>query len=141
MIENILKKTGIAIIIISIVGSIIGLFTIDHEAYRSAKEIADELWDNTIAQDQYAAIHTSYIIEISMVIVSLAGGIISGLLLIGFSTLIELKRKNVKVSEEILKELKLNISSQPNQSEVSVNAVDNFINGVKVKKESIETSQ
>lgn len=141
MIENILKKVGIAIIVISIVGSIIGLFTIDHKAYRNAKEVADELWDNTIAQDQYAAIHTSYVIEISMVIVSLAGGIISGLLLIGFSTLIELKRKNVRVSEEILKELKLNISSHENTSQVDINPVDNFINGVKVNKETVESSQ
>ncbi|HFK2719147.1 TPA: hypothetical protein ACG1DY_004996 [Escherichia coli] len=108
MIEKILKRIGITLMVLSVVGALIGLFSIDHDAYRSAKEIADELWDNTIAQEQYAAIRSAYLIELSMVIVSLFSGIIGGLILMGFGTLIHLQRETLYQSEKQTKMLEYN---------------------------------
>ncbi|PAD67129.1 hypothetical protein CHH83_20590 [Bacillus sp. 7586-K] len=132
-IEDWLKKIGLALIILSVIGSIIILIFIDHGAYWDAKKTAEELWDNSVAQEQYASALTTYIFEIALVIGSLFSGVIGGLLLIGFSTLIALQRKNIEISKDQLHYIKLSNQIEDINTDKEMSPVDRFIKGEKVK--------
>ncbi len=95
--------------VISLLGGIfIGgyfFFTIDKEAYDSAKEIASYS-TNALLQAEYQAVATIYLAELTFALSIFFGGLIVGLFFIGFAKLLE----SVVEQEHILNEKLGNIT-------------------------------
>lgn len=94
-IEKILTVVGVLLIFSGLISGIYSFSKIDSKAYENAKEIFDKLPDNDFAEAAYNTTHQIYISEITYAVTVLFGGIITGLLFIGFARVIELlKEKN-----------------------------------------------
>ncbi|MGG0891041.1 hypothetical protein [Cytobacillus horneckiae] len=54
-IEKLLNTSGIIFIALGILVGIISWSTIDHETYKTASEVYDELWDNPYGESSFNA--------------------------------------------------------------------------------------
>ncbi len=95
-VEKLLRYAGMFLIVAAILGGIIGWASIDTEAYDSAKEVYEELYDNEFAEASYNAAHTVFISQISILITSVIGTLIGGLLVLGFGKMIEIQKLTVE---------------------------------------------
>lgn len=88
-IGSVLTKVGWGVLVFGLLAGFTIFGNIDREAYTQSKEIAEDLYDNEFAQAEYTAAKSIYTAELSNAIVVLVGGIVGGLLIVGFGTLIE----------------------------------------------------
>ncbi|MGY3718739.1 hypothetical protein ACWE42_24855 [Sutcliffiella cohnii] len=100
-IEKIMEISGFIIITIGVIGGLILFTQVDYESYSFAKEVADSLRSNTLAQAEYQAAATLYVSQISLSIGTLIGGVVVGLFLLGFARLIRLTEDKKRLLEEI----------------------------------------
>lgn len=89
-VDKLLFGFGILLVIAGVIGGIINFSNVDFEGYKMAKEVADELYDNEYAQAELATASAMYNAQLSYAVYTLFGGIIGGLLLVGFGRLLEL---------------------------------------------------
>jgi uncharacterized membrane protein SpoIIM required for sporulation len=87
--EKVLNFIGFILIVGGIIGGIVAFNQVDFESYELAKEVADELFTNEIAQAQYQVAQTIYISQLSLAISVIFGGIVSGVFFLGFSELLK----------------------------------------------------
>ena len=84
--------------IICIVGGIlIGgylFFNVDKETYDTAKEVAEELWDNPYAAAELQGASALYYAELTFALSILFGGLVIGLFFLGFARLIDIVEDN-----------------------------------------------
>lgn len=90
-IDGLLFTVGIILILAGVIGGIAGWTSIDHDSYKTAKEIYEKLYDNEIAEASYISAKTIWISQVSLVLSSAIGAIIGGLLLLGIAKMIELQ--------------------------------------------------
>lgn len=88
-IGSLLTKIGWGVAVLGLLVGFIIYGNIDRESYNQAKEISEELYDNEIAQAELVAAKTVYTAELTNAFIVFVGGIIGGLLIVGFGTLIE----------------------------------------------------
>lgn len=99
-IGNLLVKVGWGVAILGLLAGFIIYGNIDKESYTQSKEIYEELDDNEFAKAEFIAEKTIYTAELTNAIVVLVGGIIGGLLIVGFGTMIEtMNRQNDRLLE------------------------------------------
>jgi len=108
-----LITVGWITIVLGVIGGSYIFSQIDWGSYKIAKEVADKLFDNEFAQQAFQAAHTVFYSQISLGLSILFGGIVSGLVLQGLGTIIELLSKLVSNStrEKAVVENKTNITA------------------------------
>lgn len=117
-IDKILNGVGWVFMVGGFLLGVISYFGIDKEPYKNAKEAYESIPDNELAQASYQSALTIYNVQFTYAMSILFGGIVIGLLFIGFARVIELlKDKNERDTktaqlinriDDRLSELKIN---------------------------------
>jgi putative effector of murein hydrolase len=98
-----LKIVGIAFIIAGVIGVFLGFATVDYDSYKQAKDISEELYDNEFAEASYNTAKSLYLSELSIVITSVIGSFIGGLVLLGFSQMLSTQQAILEATLTIQK--------------------------------------
>ncbi|MBT2696330.1 hypothetical protein J7E79_02625 [Bacillus sp. ISL-40] len=94
-IEKILNVVGWIFMVGGLLLGLIAYVGIDKEPYKDAKAIYEDIPDNEIAQASYQVALNIYNVQFTYAMSILFGGVVIGLLFIGFARVIELlKEKN-----------------------------------------------
>jgi type II secretory pathway component PulF len=107
-IGNWLVKIGWIVVALGILFGLIFYGTIDKESYTQAKEIYEELDDNEFAKAEFVTEKTMYVAELTNAVIVLVGGIVGGLLIVGFGTLIESVNRMSQTQDQRLIEISRN---------------------------------
>lgn len=100
-IEKVLMVVGIISVAFGILVGGFSYITIDRETYNDTKEMAETLYDNETAQLEYVSAKALYDAEKDAALTTLFGGILSGLLFVGFATVIESLKSSEQASREM----------------------------------------
>lgn len=100
-IETALHWVGVLFVVFGLLVGGIAYATIDREAYNEAKEEARASWAGETEKATYSSEKMLYDSDRDAALSILFGGILSGLLLIGFGTVIESLRESEGMNREI----------------------------------------
>lgn len=105
LVKSILLIVGFVFIVSGVIGGFVSYDKDIAKDYSISKDVADELWDNEFAQQDYMVAAELQKANVSSVVYVVTGGIVSGIFFIALSTiiglLIDLNRKHEESNKQV----------------------------------------